>query len=384
MDESPVIPDHVAKITGPLLLGYLFTFGLFGVLAMQVYIYYLAFRKEPIVNRILVYTVFLIMVVQTVLLSQTAFDTFGRGFGQIDTVDNISHIWFSVPILGSIVALGTQLYFAFRISVMAKDKQLALVVASLSLIQLAGGIFTGVVGHDTSRFSAFQNSKVGLASIGLWNGAGALCDILIATCMVHFYVNPKSPWKLKQSRVPVFFRLPVQSGVILTAVAITNTALCLLPGRQTYFQTTSSILGNTYANTLLALLNSRVRLGRPTGYVDDEVSETTFETQQEHPRSALVFAQPDETILDNVGITTERRPSTQTEAGRPSWSGSHRNAAGMRTHPRPMSSTSEDSRTLGSMNLMSIDDWERRHSGRPQTPLRQQEEDEEKHIGHAV
>lgn len=72
-------------------------------------------------------------------------------------------------------------------------------------------------------------------------------------------------------------------------IAITNTVLSLLPHGQTYFQTTSAILGNTYANTFMALLNSRVRFARPSGYVDDEASQTHL-TYDQPIRSALVFA----------------------------------------------------------------------------------------------
>jgi len=150
-------------------------------------------------------------------------------------------------------------------------------------------------------------------------------------------------------------------------VAITNMALCLLPGRQTYFQTTSCILGNSYSNTLLVLLNSRVRLGRPTGYIDDEVSETTFDTQPEFrpARSALVFAQPDETVMDTPGQTmAEGRPSTQSEPGRASYSGDQRNTEWIRGRNTAMTNISEDTRTMVSMNMVNHENWEERHSGR--------------------
>ncbi|KDR77232.1 hypothetical protein GALMADRAFT_66700, partial [Galerina marginata CBS 339.88] len=80
----------------------LIDWGLFGVLSMQVYIYYLAFTKDPLLNQALVYGVYLFMVVQSILFSKSAFQTFGPGFGNLQMVDDITHIWFSVPIMCSV------------------------------------------------------------------------------------------------------------------------------------------------------------------------------------------------------------------------------------------------------------------------------------------
>ena len=79
------------------------------------------------------------------------------------------------------------------------------------------------------------------------------------------------------------------SPALTALIAIINTVLSLLPNGQTYFQTTSAILGNMYANTFMSLLNSRVRFARPSGYVDDEASQT-YLTYDQPIRSALVFA----------------------------------------------------------------------------------------------
>ena len=47
-------------------------------------------------------------------------------------------------------------------------------------------------------------------------------------------------------------------------VAIINTAFCFLTHGETFFEASAAILGNTYANTLLAVFNSRVSFLRPS------------------------------------------------------------------------------------------------------------------------
>ena len=101
------------------LLGYLLAWGLFGALSIQACeyqiprirldfdkpfadIYHLAFAKDPLWTRAAIYLLYIFQTVQICLLSQTAFITFGLGFNNVESVDNIQHIWFSVPIMSSI------------------------------------------------------------------------------------------------------------------------------------------------------------------------------------------------------------------------------------------------------------------------------------------
>ncbi|KAF8902560.1 hypothetical protein CPB84DRAFT_1961525 [Gymnopilus junonius] len=288
MNASPQIPANIARIAGPLLIGYLLDWGMFGVLSMQVYIYYLAFLKDPIFNLGLVYGIYVLMLVQTVLFSQSSFHTFGNGFGNVDTIGEITEIWFSVPIISAVVALIVQAFYALQIWAMSRAKLIPLFIVLLAVTQFGGGIWTGVVGHDAVKFSRFMTHQ-GFVATGVWNGSGALCDILITACMSYYYLSPSSTYKLKGNRVPTAIRAFIMSGGLLTLIAVINTALSLLPNGQTYFQTTSAILGNMYANTFMALLNSRVRFARPSGYVDDQASRT-YLTYDQPVRSALVFA----------------------------------------------------------------------------------------------
>jgi len=49
-----------------------------------------------------VYFVYLLEAVQTVLLTRDAFRVFGYGFGSMASLDAMAWIWFSVPIMSGI------------------------------------------------------------------------------------------------------------------------------------------------------------------------------------------------------------------------------------------------------------------------------------------
>ena len=73
-------------------------------------------------------------------------------------------------------------------------------------------------------------------------------------------------------------------------VAIINTAFCFLTRGETFFQSSAAILGNIYANTLLAVFNSRVRFIRPSEFVNIADQGSTYNYPELPVSSALMFA----------------------------------------------------------------------------------------------
>ncbi|KAJ3505537.1 hypothetical protein NLJ89_g7362 [Agrocybe chaxingu] len=242
--------------------------GLFGALALQVYMYFLAFPADPIRSKALVYSVLILETAQTLLLTQTAFHGFAEGFGNLLFLDEIGTIWFSVPIMSGIVAFMAQTFYAYRISVLAQSKIVASFIVVLALVQLAGSIATGV----ESKRAVFNSKFLGTRSYittGIWNGGSALCDLIIAICMTIYLTRRNTGMKQTQQVVRKIIRLTIETGSLTAVIAILNFILALLPGHPTYYMATAGILGKLYSNSMLAVFNSRMRLNgdnAPTHY----------------------------------------------------------------------------------------------------------------------
>jgi hypothetical protein len=88
--------------------------------------------------------------------------------------------------------------------------------------------------------------------------------------------------------LPLFSLLGVASLMIVSSIctatiAIVNLILCLLPGRPAYFQTTSTVLGKMYSNTMMVVLNSRMTYARTeTSSSSNEFSESIVFTPRSH------------------------------------------------------------------------------------------------------
>ncbi|CAA7266183.1 unnamed protein product [Cyclocybe aegerita] len=290
---QPIAPD-VGKIAGPLLIGYMLTWGLYGVLFVQMYLYHLAGSKDSALFQLLVCSLYAFQSAQTFLLSHSAFATFASGFGRVDLIDDIQYTWLAIPVMTSAMAFVVQNYFAHQIYKLSKSKTMPFLISLLSTTQLAGGIASGVIQHDVLIFSKFSERNV-LIGTGIWNCPAVLCNIILSVCMAQQLLRNRS-WKLAPAQTPLSIRLLVQSGAVVAVLAILNLILSFLPGEPppTYWQATSCILAGGYTNTFLAGLNARIRIWHPDFTEESYYLDSASNYQHTEPRptirSALVFA----------------------------------------------------------------------------------------------
>jgi hypothetical protein len=64
--------------------------------------YYAAFPNDKLSTKCLVYIVYVIEMVQTILVTSNGFNTFGDGFGDISSLAEVGLDWLTVPIMGGI------------------------------------------------------------------------------------------------------------------------------------------------------------------------------------------------------------------------------------------------------------------------------------------
>ncbi|KDR70018.1 hypothetical protein GALMADRAFT_255379 [Galerina marginata CBS 339.88] len=267
----PPLPPDIGRLVGPLLIGHLLNWCLFGVLSLQTYMYYLAFPNDPKHNRLLVFGVYLFEAVQTMLLTQSAFHAFAANFGNIVELDRIGTIWFSVPVMGGIVAFAVQSFYAYRISILAQSKIVATFIVFLSMVQLGGAIATGFESHKAVFNSQFLG-KASFITVGIWNGGSALCDAIIAICMTVYLSRRNTGMKHTQVLLNKIIRLTIETGSASAVIAILTFALAILPGHPTYYQATVALLGKLYANSMLAVFNSRMGIRPDNNTSKHEVS----------------------------------------------------------------------------------------------------------------
>ncbi|KAK0183624.1 hypothetical protein F5146DRAFT_1230723 [Armillaria mellea] len=267
----------IEMLSGPLIVGYLLHWGLFGTLSVQLYLYYLAFPRDRKFTKCLVYGIYIVEFVQTMLFTHDAFATFGYGFGDFDALTGMSFNWITVPIMSGAAACVGQVFYAYRIFILSKSRIIPTFIICVSMASFIAAIITGVFCFPVDNIIELENRKMSIA-VGIMCGASALCDIVIASCMTYYVssfshtvilVKVDTIFQLMRSTtgflhtrmlVTKLIRLTVETGFVTAAVALTTFILFFVFPHQAFYGTPAFVLSKLYANTALMVLNSRIRI----------------------------------------------------------------------------------------------------------------------------
>ncbi|KAI0799571.1 hypothetical protein BC629DRAFT_1591758 [Irpex lacteus] len=156
---APGIPPDIAELTGPLFLGHLFNWGLFGALTVQVYVYYISFPKDKLLPKVIVTICYILELLQTVLSTRDAFRNFGTGWGNMEDLDTVGWLWFSVPLLGSVICCLGQLFYTWRLHILGRSWIITGVILTIAMVQLVTGVYSGITAGIAGHFSGLQHKS---------------------------------------------------------------------------------------------------------------------------------------------------------------------------------------------------------------------------------
>ncbi|KAK0492554.1 hypothetical protein EDD18DRAFT_1465387 [Armillaria luteobubalina] len=308
----PPVPEGypIEQMSGPMIVGYLLHWGLFGTLSVQLYLYYLAFPKDRPFVKSLVYGVYIIELVQTILVAHDAFAVFGYGFGDLEAITEMHFNSLTLPFMIAIAAFVGQVFYAYRIYILSRSRIIPAVVFCLSFTSAVASIITGVGYFQVGDLLKLDERMASIFG-GILCGGSALCDIVIALCMTYYLTRSQTVLRRTQILVTKIIRLTIETG---SATAITNLVtiiLFLTFPRQTFYMAPTLVISKFYANSIYIVLNSRVQImgGRDTYRSSDlEITTTMIRDITSHP------AQGSQRTL--VVAMAEEASSSDDEAGR--------------------------------------------------------------------
>lgn len=256
----PPIPDNIARIAGPLLLGYLFHWGLFGVLSVQLYTYYVSFPNDGRITKTLVYATYCLEVVQTILLTRDCWKTFAEGFGNLLAVDSTHLIWLAAPVFIGIVSCPVQIYYAYRVYVLSRSRVLCAVICVFALLQGSSAIAEGVAGYQIGNFHDL--AKYSFVSCSIWLAGSAACDSIITCSMVYLLLKRNSGIAQTNTTIIRLVHLVIETGMLTAGAALLELILFLRFPNDAFHATVAFTLAKLYSNSLMVLFNNRKRVSR--------------------------------------------------------------------------------------------------------------------------
>ncbi|EKM52241.1 uncharacterized protein PHACADRAFT_260480 [Phanerochaete carnosa HHB-10118-sp] len=248
----------MAPLAGPLLIGYLLNWGLYGVLSVQVYLYHLAFPNDSRIVKTLVYGVYLIETTQTILVTHDAFNAYAKGYGDLTALGSAQLEWLAVPIFSGIVSATVQMYYAYRVTILSGSRLLGIGISLIALLQGASAIAQGAQAFKIGNFADLATKA--FASCTIWLAGSATCDVIIAACMTYLLLRKDTKVPETHAIVTKLVRLIVETGMLTALAATIDIILFLAFPHNSYHGCVATTLAKLYSNSLLVLFNSRIRI----------------------------------------------------------------------------------------------------------------------------
>ncbi|KAF5380143.1 hypothetical protein D9615_006305 [Tricholomella constricta] len=254
--QQPPIPANVdVMIAGPMLIGIMLNWFLYGILVMQTYVYYQCFLEDKLKIKALVYGIFFLDTVQSVLGTVNIFYWFAKGFENLYMFTDPYICPFDVMIMDGIIAFMVQTFFCWRIFVLQKSWFFSGIVFLVALTGFGGAFAAGIgVGIPDGK------SDIPLYPQVLWLAANALADTLIAFIMtiIVILINTRiaGPFSLSSQLLRSRSREHQQTdGILVRIVRLTveTNSVTGGPGIQTPLPS-SPINHNPIASVAIALL----------------------------------------------------------------------------------------------------------------------------------
>ncbi|KAJ6460012.1 hypothetical protein C8R45DRAFT_1030264 [Mycena sanguinolenta] len=256
--SSSIIPGvDIAKLTGPLVLGYMWSYMLYGVLVVQTYLYTEMFPNDRRGLKVLVWTMFFFETLFTVLMTVAAWEMFGSGWGDPSVILQFNWSWGILPLLSGVHSGMAQGFYIWRIWHLTRKLWVPAPIAIGVLIQLTG-LYWFAIKFNIAHWRISSLPPLATA-VTMWLVGSAACDVLITLTLTGILWRRKRETKFAETSgiLNRLIRISVETGALTSVTAILEIILWLTFEQFYYHFIPFLILGKLYSNVLMATLNCR-------------------------------------------------------------------------------------------------------------------------------
>ncbi|KDR66244.1 hypothetical protein GALMADRAFT_1160882 [Galerina marginata CBS 339.88] len=256
---NPVAADTgIQRIYGPMLIGVFCSSILYGVLVVQVYNYWLTYKKDLRIIRYLILYLFLVETIHTAIAMYMMYQPLIINFGSGLVFRDFPTALPAEPILTILISTPIQVFIAWRIWRIQNSFWIPAFVCVLAAVSAAGGIWTGIV---VVVIGVFAGTPQAYPAVYLWLVSAATADIMITGSLAVILLRRKTglPSDAVISRIVLF---TIQTGLLTSISAVVDVVLLLVVPHTTVNFLVDVTLAKIYAISLISTLNARESLNK--------------------------------------------------------------------------------------------------------------------------
>ncbi|KAF7376838.1 hypothetical protein MSAN_00101300 [Mycena sanguinolenta] len=214
----------VELLFGPLLIGVILSTLTYGVMSVQMLLYFQTYKRDARWIRYFMLYLFCTetvnLLVEIGIIYEPLIIRYGAQRALIISPlllpgDAVSIVASSTPV---------QLFTAWRISVITGSIVLPLLISFLSIISFGGGLMVTIFVSIRTEFREFTSFS---GAIIVWLVSSAACDVLITAVLTYSLTTRKTGFTSVDGQINRIIRLTVQTGAITAVAALADVILFL-------------------------------------------------------------------------------------------------------------------------------------------------------------
>ncbi|KAJ7488264.1 hypothetical protein FB451DRAFT_1553697 [Mycena latifolia] len=247
--STPAPAPNVQLLFGPMLIGVLLNTTLYGVLLVQMLMYYTRYKRDRKWFRYLALYLLIAETANTVFDIGLIYEPLIVRYATPRAVE-VSPLLLR-PDAAVTVAISTpvQLFIAWRVKMLTQSYFFPALIALLSIISLGGGISATIVAGLHPYYAWFGNFRPFVIT---WLSSTAACDAILSGALIYSLYTRKTGGRDTDRYVDRIIRLTVQTGSITAITALLDLLVFLfMPGTTLQF-IWDLPLSKLYTNALLS------------------------------------------------------------------------------------------------------------------------------------
>ncbi|KAL0960491.1 hypothetical protein HGRIS_005531 [Hohenbuehelia grisea] len=252
----------VELVFGPMLIGVFLNTILYGVLALQTFIYYQTYKRDKAWIRYFVLYLFVLETANTGFDIGMMYEPLVVRYGTPRATTRVPIMLSLDPIVTVLISTPVQLFIAWRIKIISKSKVITAAIVFFAVCAFVGGVATTVCVTVIPEYARLQEFH---AAVITWLASSAAADVVITGSLVYSLYNRKTGLRATDDVINRIIRLTVQTGMITAISAGADVIIFLAVPSTTLNFIWDFALSKLYTNSLLSTLNARAGWDHLTG-----------------------------------------------------------------------------------------------------------------------
>ncbi|KZV77153.1 hypothetical protein PENSPDRAFT_660433 [Peniophora sp. CONT] len=254
---TPLIDIH--NTIGAIYIGSIFSVGLLGVTMVQAWLYFDHCPKDPIWMKSVVLAICVVEFLRCTFTSHAAYYYLVQNWGNPTGLNILVWSLKSILLTTKATKVSGHLFFSWRIYMLSPRRRIRNTLTAATVLMTLVDLGKSIQAQSMDGYSQERSQKT-LNPLGLAIGIAA--DITVSCCMVFVLSRSKTGFSKTNRLLNAFIFYAVEAGLITVMAGAAALALdwitsAYMPYVAISFQ---PFFRAVYTNSLLAILNARMRL----------------------------------------------------------------------------------------------------------------------------